>query len=203
MYSRVRSGLRRHKGEKLKFLTLTSANESSDLKTHWEILRKRIKRLKPSRLMKNGWITKHQMAKLYKNYNRLFKFDYFVVRTAEGNGVLHVLFFGDYIPYDWIKENWVEIHGAWSVSISETKTGIYSPNSLTKYILTQYIQGQNAIEHYYFSKNWVFPGFCKTLKKNIKKYGYEKGIERINSSIDERANYRYTIQHPIIDEKKG
>ncbi len=90
-YQRLLSGATHHKanGRILRVITLTTRPEARDLDLNASFLalRKRILRKWPC------------------------KFDYWKLRTSEGNGVLHIIYSGIYIPVAWLKQNWREIHG--------------------------------------------------------------------------------------------
>lgn len=103
-YQRLMTGLQiaRNFNAFMRFLTLTSPNNPKrPIKKSFAILRLRIER---ATLRRDGFIG--------------FRFNrYFCLRTSEGNSVLHIVFWGNFIPQDWLSKNWEEIHGAWIVSI--------------------------------------------------------------------------------------
>jgi len=49
-------------------------------------------------------------------YRDLFE-EYIATFTNEGYGVIHVVFVGTYIPFEWIQEKWKKIHCAFQVNI--------------------------------------------------------------------------------------
>src|SRR3990170_8880680 len=74
--------------ERMRFLTLTIANGvTRDINKSWTVLKMRIWRT-------FGW-----------KINRYFK-----LKTAEGNGVLHIVYRGKFIPQKWLSEAWFDIH---------------------------------------------------------------------------------------------
>jgi hypothetical protein len=102
-------------------------------------------------------LTEH-FSTLKKRIERNFGFadlEHFKVSTYEGNGVLH--FFLAYkpkpgerakkffIPYDWLKENWLDIHGAWDVWIKKVKNGKRSRARLSTYNASQYCADQSLL----------------------------------------------------------
>jgi hypothetical protein len=102
-------------------------------------------------------LTEH-FSTLKKRIERNFGFadlEHFKVSTYEGHGVLH--FFLAYkpkpgerakkffIPYDWLKENWLDIHGAWSVWIKPVKNTNRSRKSLSRYCVSHYCADQSLM----------------------------------------------------------
>ena len=136
-YQRILSGLVRaqRSNRMVRFLTLTTSLNGSyiDLVDDFEALKKRIRREYGS-------------------------FEYFRVRTKEGNGVLHVLATGSYIPQDWLSDAWCDIHKAKVVDIRLLKN---SGNKLARYVISQYCTSQRLYDGYSYSHNWVFPGFVR------------------------------------------
>ena len=91
--------------ERLRFLTLTSSTESKgrNLNADFRTLKMRILR------------------------KFRFKMKYWKIRTNEGNGVLHIVFGGKYIPQEWLSEQWADIHKSPIVdirSLRETRKGL-------------------------------------------------------------------------------
>ena len=86
----------------MRFMTLTSPKSPKrTIKKSLDILKKRIAR---ATVEKDGFVG--------------FKFNrYFCLRTSEGNGVLHIVYWGRYIPQAWLSRMWNEIHGAFRVDI--------------------------------------------------------------------------------------
>ena len=177
-YHRILSGLRVHKSELLRFLTLTTAeNMQRDLRTSWRVLKERIRRLTPLRLIKMGYVKPNDVRKYYPNkpLNQPLKFEYIKVETDEGvEGVLHVLYFGDYIPQKWLSDAWKEITGsAYIVDIRACKDPVKSPKRLARYCVAQYVSGQSAFIRYSWSWGWVGKGFVKVWKILLKELNYD------------------------------
>ncbi len=78
--------------------------------------------------------------------------EHYQVRTAEGNGVLHIFWAwkprpGErarrfWIDQGWLSDQWQEIHGASYVWVGAYKPGRKSRNRLGRYVITQYVQDQ-------------------------------------------------------------
>lgn len=135
-FQRLVSGFTRarFRGDRLRFLTLTTAVGGSVelMRRHFQTLRKRIE------------------------HHFHFKAEYWSIRTNEGNGVLHLVFKGRYVPQWWLSQVWLAIHGAGIVDIRVLKD---SPRRLANYLVSQYL-GHQSFERMSWSWGWVFRGFC-------------------------------------------
>jgi len=151
-FSRCLDGLRKANilGDRVRFLTLTTPAcngenlSSSDKKVLiqklWRLLYKRI-----------------------KDVNCEYDIDrYFSVRTAEGNGVIHVVFVGTRIDFAWIMEQWVEINGTPFIWICNPYKRFKSDKDVARYFVSQYIGFEQGSDFTYgFSQNWVYKGSNK------------------------------------------
>jgi len=137
-YQRILSGLYFHRGSRLRFFTLTTPpNPKRPLNEAWKVLYMRLKR---------------------KGFIRA----YFKVITSEGqHGVIHVLYFGSFIPHWLLSKWWEEIIGAKIVDIRACKSGIRSAKRLARYVVSQYIVKQRGFKRFSWSWGWVFKGFVK------------------------------------------
>ena len=135
-FHRLMSGLSRSRsrGDRLRFMTLTSSSESEhgSLSRHFQVLRKRIER-------RFGFLPQ-----------------YWKINTNEGHGVMHIVFKGGFIPQAWLSEAWASIHGACVVDIRALKN---RPKRLANYLISNYL-GKQSFERMSWSWNWVFRGFC-------------------------------------------
>jgi len=189
-YQRILSGLRKHKGELLRFITLTTAKGMKrDIRQAFKVLHERIRRLTPLKLLKQGYITKDELKKYYPNkpLNEPIRFEYFKVETAEGvAGVLHILYFGDYIPQKWLSDVWRDITGtAYVVDIRACKDRVKSPKRLARYCISQYVAGQEAFVRYSWSHGWVGKGFVRIWRFIIDKIGdIKKALFLWNKLLD-------------------
>jgi hypothetical protein len=87
--------------------------------------------------------------------------EYFVVRTAEGNGVLHALLAWKgprefWIPHSWLKRCWLEIHGAGVLVIKRYGGGGGGRLRVSRYIVSQYVGGQVGIVRAFWSWKRTF-----------------------------------------------
>lgn len=141
-YQRLLSGVKRalNANQRVRVITLTSAAGADTspwggriLSKRWQVLRKRIQ----------------------KQYGHL---EYFRLRTNEGNGVLHIVYRGTYIPHSFIKRNWSEIHGAQIVFIQ----ALYGRSKrIAGYLASHYLAGHRRFMRQSWSWGWVFRGFVK------------------------------------------
>lgn len=169
-FQSILSGLKfsRYGNRPVRFLTLTTSEimaQSVDfvpgvLNSHFQVLRKRILRYSPYRLYAEGYIKKGEMNQFYGHSGLMKRFhiEYFKVETNEGNGVLHIVYRGSYLPHAWISSMWSEIHNSPIVNIK-----LLDYNDMKKtsfYIVSQYMSTQSS--SYVRSSqswNWVFRGF--------------------------------------------
>jgi hypothetical protein len=178
LFQRMVSGIKWHGKEKYsRFLTLTSADNSPPPRKSWQKMKQRIQRLTPARLLKMGYLAPGQLHVFYpgKKLSDKLRFEYLRVETFEGNGVLHVPYFGDYIPQKWLSDTWKEIHGAWNVSVSARKMG--DARRLAGYLLRQEVCGQDGyVGNTSWSWSWVFRGFVGHWRALVKTYGFAGGL---------------------------
>lgn len=116
-------------GKALLFVTLTSSPESDRVRlrvNHRELVRR-----------------------VYRRFG--YQVDPFIVETDEGLGVLHCLWAVEqldgrmpWVPVEWLRTQWVEIHHAWNVHISYVKGKRHAKN-VTRYMVNQYMAGQDRL----------------------------------------------------------
>jgi len=205
-YQRILSGLRKHKGELLRFITLTTAKGMKrDIRQAFKVLHERIRRLTPLKLLKQGYITKDELKKYYPNkpLNEPIRFEYFKVETAEGvAGVLHILYFGDYIPQKWLSDVWREITGtAYIVDIRACREPVHSPKRLARYVVSQYVAGQKAFIRFSWSKGWVARGFVKVWQFLIRALGNLKCALAVwNKLLDGQSVVVHVAPRSVYEE---
>jgi len=163
----------------IRFLTLTTSLlcknseffEKGSLNNDFQILKKRICRYSPHRLVSEGYISSQKAKSVYRSekYFKNFNFEYFKVETSEGNGVLHILYRGSYLPYSFLVDNWQTIHNSWDLNIKKIDTS--KPKDSALYVVTQYISSQSSsYVRNSQSWNWVFRGFKQIWYKFARDY---------------------------------
>jgi len=92
------------------------------------------------------------------------------VDTTEGHGVLHMLVT---VPpgkgrsarflcsVEWIRDAWVEIHGAKQLRIVPVRRGAGSARRLSSYLVSQYVAGQDALVRLSRSRNNLISGVAR------------------------------------------
>jgi hypothetical protein len=198
-FLRVKSGITVHKGERLRFLTLTSAPKMiRSLQETFDCMKTRIKNYTPNKIKKEGYVSKNKISFYYPNKNPFekLKFEYIKIKTTEANGVLHILYFGDYIPYNLLCDLFSYYTGfAWDLDIRQVKTKPGSNKDRKKlayYVMNQYVTGQtdqegnSAYSGYSSSWNWIFKGFTKwydQYRKDYRHLDYNERNEIINQFL--------------------
>lgn len=173
-YNSIRCGLMAHKDKTLRFLTLSSVSDMDrSITVCFRILVDRIERLYPMKMVNLGLISKGNMKFYYPDLNPFDKltFDFISVLTSEGvAGVLHILYFGDYLNEKWLKSNWKDITGgAWNLHVSKVDVN-KSVKDLTYYVVSQtkifqYVTGQGSYVRHHYSKRWVYSGWRKDFNR--------------------------------------
>lgn len=119
-----------------------------------------------------------------------FKFKYFKLKTAEGGGVLHIVFRKAYyvppIPKNWIHHQWLKIWGSWNSSINEIP--ITDSQKLSMYLVGQYFAKQPVLRMSY-GQQWVYPAFVKGFQKVIDVYA--------NFNIRQSGKKEFTIKRAV------
>jgi len=172
-YQRILSGVKYHhsKGDILRFMTLTSSPEAvNDISYDFKRLKQWIRRRFP-------------------------EFEYIAIKTSEGNGVIHILFVGCYIPQRMLSNIWASIHHSPIVDIRM----VHANNGLVRYVVSQYCAGQSKFERYYWSWGWVQKGFVKIWRMIVYMFGYRKGIsiwDKLMSLKPFYYDYEFVIKPP-------
>ncbi len=161
-FQRLMSGLTfgKSRKERLRFMTLTSSlgSDKTKLNAHFRTLKMRILR----------------------KYH--FKMKYWKIRTNEGNGVLHIVFRGKYVPQEWLSAQWADIHRSPIVDIRrlfETANGL---KGICFYLIGNYLCKQ-SFERMSWGYSWVFPAFVSCWKRLIEKHGFKRGLELWNKLL--------------------
>lgn len=184
LFHRLVTGMYYHRKKQFRFMTLTSAPNSPDIRRSWQVLVRNIRKTYPVNLIADGYVSGNALFS-FRSVMEPLEFEYFAVFTNEGHGVIHCVYVGDYIPQAWLQEQWMAIHSAYGVNIKfvrpytkerhkkgtytryRGKTGdkVYFPAGLAGYMLNQYLRGQNAIRTINHSRGWVYPGFVDDWQK--------------------------------------
>jgi len=145
-FQRMLSGVTHHEANRrrIRVITLTTSPRARalgyDLNADFQVLRKRI-------IRKFG-----------------VKFNYWKLRTSEGNGVLHILYVGAWIPQSWLSQNWDEVHNSPVVWIQEFKR---RRKKLVSYLMSHYLPSHGDGRLYTrmsWSWGWVFRGFASAWR---------------------------------------
>lgn len=165
-YQRIRSGCIAHRGEKLRFLTFTSAPKMKrTIADSHRAIKERIRRSTPLSMFRavGGGNMHSWMRHYYPNKRPLerLKYEYTKVTTSEGvEGVFHIVFFGDYLPQKWLSDAWESLTGtAYRVHINAVQNSRGSEKRLTNYVVNQYCSGQSEYIRFSDSWGWCFRGF--------------------------------------------
>ncbi|MBA7538143.1 hypothetical protein ES705_30417 [subsurface metagenome] len=141
-YHRVISGIER--GGQLRFLTLTSSNDSPDTcQRSFRALYMRLKR----RGLIQGYIKVPE-------------------KSRNGKQHLHVLFRGSYLEQALISRWWQDIHRAKIVDVRAV--GRKRGKKVLASYMAKYMSKENLFR-YSWSWGWVWKGFCRDWR-NLKKY---------------------------------
>lgn len=203
-FQTVLSGIKfaKYGNKSIRFLTLTTSdtrvnelNYVSDvnLNSDFQIFYKRIKRSSPYKLYKLGYISENKLKSKYRaeGIYKNFDFEYFRVETNEGNGVLHILFRGQWLPYNYLVDNWMDIHNSWDLNIKAIDTA--DPKGSAGYVVSQYLSKQ--ISSYVRSSqswSWVFRGFKSLWYRMSKFYNDDLFILWDNILKAKAENYFYS-----------
>lgn len=168
-FHRLLSGIKvaEYRNEIVRFLTLTGSlqSDASKLNEHCEHLVKRVRR---------GYFLSEEERKRRKKWGHKVRFEYCKIETDEGNGVLHIVYWGEYIPQKWLSETWNELHGAKIVYIEK----LYgNSKGIARYLATQYLSLQNAMyTRMSYSQGWVCRGFVKRWRHIWEILGKKKSV---------------------------
>ncbi len=193
-YQRILSGINAHYGERLRFLTLTMPVDAKrPLSGGFRAFKERVKRMTIGRLVREGWVPREKVGRYYpgRKLGDKLRFNYFKRETSEGNGVLHILYFGDFIPHMWIRATWLELTGAYEIDIRACKRDVYNAKRLAKYVVEQYVAGQSKAVRSSWSWWWVYPGFVSAWKGLVRfcshhmRYGLSDAIRIWKKSLRE------------------
>jgi len=96
------------RGERLRFMTLTTSVDAKNSGFD-------------KKLNENFRVLKMHVFLKYH-----FKMEYWKIRTNEGNGVLHIVYRGKYVPQKWFSVHWADKHESPVVEIRKRPQCIIS-----------------------------------------------------------------------------
>lgn len=164
LYCALESGMKWHQNDTVRFLTVTSSNDSPrDIQYSFNRLIKKIRRTTPADLIDFGYLDPKDASRFYDELTKPLRIEYLSLQTSEGNGVIHALTVGDFLPYRWLSETWTRIHKAWNIDIRAPKKQGQN-YYFGRYMLKQYVQGQKGTIRTSCSGNWLYPGWRDDLK---------------------------------------
>lgn len=158
-------------------MTLTSIKyPKRELKDGFDVLRQRIQRARYERDGFHGF-----------KFNR-----YFCIRTSEGNGVLHIVFWGRFIPQKWLSAQWKDINGAHRADIRKVWDEKRRVGGLVGYLITNYLTEQ-PIQRMSYGWRWAWLGFCKSWKCVQENYSKMRRF-RIPEKVKKGANDTFGLR---------
>jgi hypothetical protein len=140
----------------------------------FKVLVDRIGRMTPMKFVELGFIPEGRLSYYFpdKDYNSSLLFDYLYVLTSEGShGVLHVLFFGDYLNESWLKDSWESITGgARQLFIENIDVVGDGVATVSRYIVNQnkiftYVSGQSMYVRHAYSGGWIYRGWRSDFER--------------------------------------
>jgi len=159
--------------ERVRFLTLTTSElqrsnidyDEKSLNDDFRKLKQRIKRMTVAKLIQQGYLKTSDVRRFYPNVSLLqsFPFEYFKVVTNEGNGVVHCLYKGEYLPYNYLVDNWQDIHNSWDINIKLIRNKQRDYKKSACYVVSQYVSNQEStFQRSSQSWSWIFRGYRKS-----------------------------------------
>ncbi|MEO5350577.1 MAG: hypothetical protein H7836_13165 [Magnetococcus sp. YQC-3] len=98
----------------------------------------------------------------YKYHKEGLINQYFSVRTAEGNGVIHVVYTGKFIDFEDVMTDWVKINGSCFVWICDPYKYFSKDEDVADYFMSQYVSVEQGVDYTYgFSHDWIYHGWFK------------------------------------------
>jgi len=181
----LKSGMILHNSEDIRFHTYTTSGQAKeDVAYSFKKLVQDIRRHTPQDMVDGGYCTSKTFSWAYsyryqKDVDEPLKFEYAGCKTSEGNGVVHVLTAGDYIPVKYLREKWIEYHDTPQLKVVLVKPGSHLEKTVG-YLLQQYIAGQDHYERLLVSRHWLYPGarrqFLELIKTNKALFGTQAGF---------------------------
>jgi len=141
--------------------------------------------------------------RIFREYG--FLITYVRLRTGEGEGELHILYFVDgakdfnvgFINKIWLRENWEEIHGAWNINIQDVSG---KKEDVARYFVNQYLVNQSGFVRTSKSDDWIFKGCVREWNYIKSVFLSSKGIGFCLSIWDKWLMYK--IKPDVRDIEK-
>jgi hypothetical protein len=134
----------------------------------------------------------------HRHHSERVRHEYLALHTQEGNGVLHVVFAGDYLPVTPIREAWNRYHGAYSGYSGNLQMDLQyvrGDDLLTKYLMKQYLTSQDGFIRFSMSHGWLWVGYRREWLNLVKHEGMAAAILLWNQKLE--AHLPRTIQQPL------
>ena len=173
-FNAIKTGLSVCKKENkiVRFLTLTTSEiqietegyDINQLNDHHRKLKQRIQRMTPLKMVQQGYIKAKDLRRYYPDLDigQNLGYEYFKVQTDEGNGVLHILYKGSYLPYNYLVDNWQDIHNTWDLNIKKIGFNKGDIQRVSGYVVSQYLSSQtSSYVRSSQSWKWLFKGYRK------------------------------------------
>lgn len=192
LYQRLSTFFYYHRHRTIRFVTLTSSPSSPDLRLAFQHLISKIRKTAPIDFV---YDLKGKELFNYKAMLEPLKFEYIAVTTNEGCGVIHLIYVGDYIPFNWLQEQWMIFNNAYGVNIKKVDS-VYNSAGLAGYIITQYVGSQSALRRFNWSKGAYPPDFIKvwrSVKRDNKGRGLERMVRAYQAWLDECHQQKLNI----------
>lgn len=180
-YQRLRSGIDSalDRGKWLRFMTLTTGPKvTKHLNNSFKAFKMRVER-----------------AKIGKDGFKGFKFNkYMKIETTEGNGVLHIVYWGTkkhYLPQKWISKTWKNLHNSPIADIRLIK----EKGRLVNYLVGSYLTDQ-PIKRISCGWKWLWLGFVKSWEKMKDVYAFGLGRVGIGKFKNVMACLRHRLKDP-------
>jgi len=120
------------------------------------------------------------------------RFEYCKVKTNEGNGVLHIVFWGEYVPQPWLSRTWEELHGAKIVDIRVLHG---NTKGIAAYLASQYLSTQEAsYVRLSYSRGWVCRGFVKHWRNLWDILGEKRSVLTYWNHVLQSENLGFTYR---------
>lgn len=152
-YMALKSGMQFHRGKRLRFLTLTSPPGKESVLQRWKKLLAMINRRKK-------------------------EFDYILLETAEGNGVLHIII-TQHLSVEWLRKKWDLINEMPpDEHVQLDIRYVDDEKKVSRYLVSQYLGGQDQMRSWTCSRKWLWTGYRRDWMDFVHRYGGKEALNR-------------------------